>query len=53
MLFVPLQQIIPVAGDEEGGEERSKRIFQQWDSLGVPQTMGIAIARAIVCMCMA
>jgi glutamate--cysteine ligase len=40
MLFVPLQQIIPVAGDEEGGEERSKRIFQQWDSLGVPQTSG-------------
>ena len=40
MFFVPLQQIIPVAGDEEGGEERSKRIFQQWDSLGVPQTSG-------------
>lgn len=40
MLFVPLEQNIPVAGDESGGEERCKRVFAQWDSLGVPQTNG-------------
>ncbi|MDO5059815.1 MAG: glutamate--cysteine ligase [Neisseria sp.] len=38
MSFVQLNQAIPVAGAEEGGEERCKRIFAQWDSLGVPQT---------------
>ncbi len=38
MVFVPLNQAIPVAGAEEGGEERCKRVFAQWDSLGVPQT---------------
>ncbi|WP_373813531.1 glutamate--cysteine ligase [Neisseria dentiae] len=38
MVFVPLNQAIPVAGAEEGSEERCKRVFAQWDSLGVPQT---------------
>ncbi|WP_274571322.1 glutamate--cysteine ligase [Neisseria leonii] len=38
MVFVPLNQAIPVAGAEEGGEERCKRVFAQWNSLGVPQT---------------
>ncbi|MDO4248840.1 MAG: glutamate--cysteine ligase [Neisseria sp.] len=38
MVFVPLNQAIPVAGAEEGGEERCKRVFAQWDTLGVPQT---------------
>ena len=39
MLFVPLNQAIPVAGNEEGGEDdRCKRVFAQWDMLGVPQT---------------
>ena len=38
MSFVPLNQAIPVAGSEEGGEERCKRVFAQWDMLGVPQT---------------
>lgn len=38
MVFVPLNQAIPVAGEEEGSEERCKRVFAQWDSLGVPQT---------------
>ena len=38
MLFVPLEQAIPVANSEEGGEERCKRVFAQWDMLGVPQT---------------
>ena len=38
MSFVPLNQAIPVAGAEDGGEERCKRVFAQWDSLGVPQT---------------
>ena len=38
MLFVPLERNIPVAGEESGDEERTKRVFEQWDSLGVPQT---------------
>lgn len=38
MVFVPLDQAIPVAGAEEGSEERCKRVFAQWDTLGVPQT---------------
>lgn len=38
MSFVQLDQAIPVAGAEDGGEERCKRVFAQWDSLGVPQT---------------
>ena len=38
MVFVPLNQAIPVAGNEDGGEERCKRVFAQWDTLGVPQT---------------
>ncbi|KPN73093.1 glutamate--cysteine ligase [Neisseria sp. 74A18] len=38
MSFVQLDQAIPVADAEEGGEERCKRVFAQWDSLGVPQT---------------
>ncbi|MDO4906955.1 glutamate--cysteine ligase [Neisseria sp.] len=38
MSFVPLNQAIPVAGAENGSDERCKRIFAQWDSLGVPQT---------------
>lgn len=38
MLFVPLQQTIPVAEEEGGTQERCKRVFEQWSSLGVPQT---------------
>ncbi|SUA36201.1 glutamate--cysteine ligase [Neisseria zoodegmatis] len=38
MSFVQLNQAIPVAGAEDGNEERCKRVFAQWDSLGVPQT---------------
>ncbi|MDO4696790.1 MAG: glutamate--cysteine ligase [Neisseria sp.] len=38
MSFVQLSQAIPVAGSEEGGEERCKRVFEQWETLGVPQT---------------
>ncbi|EGZ45358.1 glutamate--cysteine ligase [Neisseria wadsworthii 9715] len=39
MLFVPLEQSIPVAESEEGGSElRCKRVFEQWNTLGVPQT---------------
>ena len=38
MVFVPLNQAIPVAGNEDGGDERCKRVFAQWDTLGVPQT---------------
>lgn len=38
MSFVQLEQAIPVAGAEDGNEERCKRVFAQWDSLGVPQT---------------
>lgn len=38
MVFVPLQEAIPVAESEEGDDERCKRVFEQWDMLGVPQT---------------
>ncbi|MCS4533560.1 glutamate--cysteine ligase [Neisseria montereyensis] len=39
MSFVPLDQAIPVAEREDSvDEERCKRIFAQWDALGVPQT---------------
>ncbi|MDO4997782.1 MAG: glutamate--cysteine ligase [Neisseria sp.] len=42
MVFVPLNQAIPVAQSEEGTAadeaERSKRVFAQWETLGVPQT---------------
>ena len=40
MTFVPLERNIPVAAQESGDEERTKRVFEQWGALGVPQTSG-------------
>ncbi|MDO4641159.1 MAG: glutamate--cysteine ligase [Neisseria sp.] len=38
MLFVPLNQSIPVAATEGEPDARCKRVFEQWNTLGVPQT---------------
>ena len=53
MVFVPLNESIPSAGSaaDAATEEHCKRVFEQWDELGIPRpNPDCPDARATACM---